>query len=243
MIIDPIRTRIFQEKEPLVGFILEHIPKLREKSILVVTSKIVALAEGRTVTDGGRSSKTELIRAESEALIRTKYIHLTLKDGMLMAAAGIDASNAAGKLILLPRDSFKAAREIRTKLMKAYRLKQLGVLITDSRTFPLRAGVIGIATGFAGFEGIRDYRGMPDIFGRIMRISRTNVADCLASAAVTEMGEADEQQPLAVIRGARAEFTRTLIRAGSVAIPIEDDLYRPLLGPLVRKAKTKKRRR
>ena len=242
MIITPIKTRIFQERESLIDFIREHIPKLPDKSVLVITSKVVALAEGRTAFNFTPDTKLKLIKAESEALIRTKYIHLTLKDGMLMAAAGIDASNAAGKYILLPRDSYTAARAIRKELMRLYKIKHLGVLITDSRTFPLRAGVIGIATGFAGFEGIRDYRGKPDIFGRILKISRTNVADCLASAAVTEMGEADERQPLAVIRNARVEFTDKTVRRDSVSIPIEDDLYRPLLGPLMRKMQKWKKR-
>ncbi|MDE2038242.1 MAG: coenzyme F420-0:L-glutamate ligase [Patescibacteria group bacterium] len=243
MIITPIRTRIFMEGEPLGPFIRQHVPRLRERSILVVTSKVVALAEKRTASAEAPGGKAGLIKKESDAVIKTKHIHLTLKDGMLMAAAGIDASNADGKLILLPRDSFKAARALRAELMRAYKLKRLGVLITDSRTFPLRAGVIGLTTGFAGFEGVRDYRGMPDIFGRKLAFSRTNVADCLASAAVVEMGEAAEQQPLAVIEGATAAFTGAKMGRRSVSIPIEDDLYRPLLRPLIYKARASKLKR
>lgn len=233
MIITPIKTRIFSENESLVEFVREHIKKIPEKSVLVITSKIVALSEGRTAPGGDEKAKAALIRRESEATIKTKYIHLTLKDGMIMAAAGIDASNGNGRLILLPRDSYKSARKIREELMRIYRVRDLGVLITDSRTFPLRAGVIGLTTGFAGFHGIRDYRGKKDIFGRRLAFSRTNVADCLASAAVVEMGEAAEAQPLALITGAPAEFTGKAMRKNSVSIPIEDDLYKPLLRPII----------
>ncbi len=237
MITKPIKTRIFKENDSLIGFIREHIKKLHEKSIVVITSKIVALSEGRTADNLGPESKEVLIKKESEVSIRTKYIHLTIKDGMLMAAAGIDASNGDGRFILLPKDSFKAARVIRAELKKIYKVKDIGVLITDSRTFPLRAGVIGLATGFAGFLGIRDYRGVEDIFGRKLSFSRTNVADCLSSAAVVEMGEAAERRPLAVIRGATVEFTDKTVRRNSVSIPIEDDLYKSILAPLIKKMK------
>ena len=237
MITKPVKTRIFRENESLVKFIREHVKSLPEKSVLVVTSKIVALAEGRTAEDRGASSKVKLIKQESEAMIRTKYIHLSLKDGMLMAAAGIDASNADGKFILLPKDSFKVARELRTELRKAFKVKNFGILITDSRTFPLRAGVVGLTVGFAGFLGIRDYRGRKDIFGRKLVFSRTNVADCLASAAVVEMGEAAERQPLALIQGASVVFTDKTVRKDSVSISIEDDLYGPLLNPLIKRMK------
>lgn len=239
MIVKPIKTRIFKEGESLVDFIREHIYSIPDKSVLVVTSKIVALAEGRTAENSGPKSKEMLIRSESEAMLHTKYIHLTLKDGMIMAAAGIDASNADGRFILLPKDSFKTARMLRNKLMKAYKVRDLGILVTDSRTFPLRSGVIGLATGFAGFRGVRDYRGAPDLFGRKLKFSRTNVADCLASAAVTEMGEAAESLPLALITDARVEFTDKLVRKNSVNIRLDDDIYRPLLLPLMRKMRAR----
>ncbi|MEJ0001981.1 MAG: coenzyme F420-0:L-glutamate ligase [bacterium] len=170
-----------------------------ENSVLVVTSKIVALAEGRTAVFTDKAQKTALIKKESQFALETKYVWLTIKDGMVMASAGIDESNAAGKLILLPKDSFRAAESIRKDLKKIFKLKKLGVLITDSRIFPLRSGVVGVALGYAGFKGIRDYRGKKDIFGRVLKMSQTDVADSLATAAVLSMGEGREQQPLALI--------------------------------------------
>ena len=206
MIIKPVKTRVFEEGENLFSFVVEYFKKLPEKSVVVVTSKIVALSEKRTAIIKDNKTKELLIRKESELAMLTKYVWLTIKDGIMMAFAGIDESNANGKLILLPKDSFKAAHLLRKKLQKKFNIKKLGVLITDSHTMPLRSGVIGVALGYAGFRGIRDYIGTPDIFGRKFKFSRTDVADCLATGAVLVMGEGNEQQPLAIIENAPIEF-------------------------------------
>ena len=231
MIIKPIKTRIFQEGEDLLAFAEYYFKKLPERSVIVVTSKIVALAEKRTAVVKSIQAKEKLIRAESELAIPTKHVWLTIKDGMVMASAGIDESNANGKLILLPKDSFKTARWLRKKLRQKYGVKQLGVLITDSRTIPLRAGVTGVALGYAGFRGIKDYRGTLDIFGRKFKFSCTDVADSLATAAILVMGEGDQQQPLAIIEKAPIEFCDKIHRQ-ELHIDIQEDMYRPLFSKL-----------
>jgi coenzyme F420-0:L-glutamate ligase len=231
MIIKPIKTHVFQEGDDLFSFIIDYFKKLSEKSVVVVTSKIVALAENRTAVVENIKMKEKLIRAESEFAIRTKYVWLTIKDGMVMASAGIDESNANGKLILLPKDSFKTARFLRKKLQQKYGIRYLGVLITDSRTIPLRAGVTGVALGYAGFRGVKDYRGTPDIFGRKFKFSRTDVADSLATAAVLVMGEGNERQPLAIIEKAPIKFCDKIYRK-ELHIDIQDDMYRPLFSKL-----------
>jgi coenzyme F420-0:L-glutamate ligase len=231
MLIQPIKTRIFQEGDDLFAFITDYFKKLSEKSIIVVTSKIVALAEKRTAIAKNLQMKEELIRTESELAVPTKYVWLTVKDGMIMASAGIDESNANGKLILLPKDSWKIARFLRNKLRQKYRVKHLGVLITDSRTIPLRAGVTGVALGYAGFRGIKDYRGTPDIFGRKFTFSRTDIADSLATGAVLVMGEGNEQQPLAIIENAPIEFCDKIHRK-ELHIDLREDMYRPFFSKL-----------
>lgn len=231
MIIQPIKTRIFQEGENLFAFVINYFKKLPEKSVIVITSKIVALAERRTAIAGDKKTKEKLIREESEYAISTKYVWLTIKDGMVMASAGIDESNADGKLILLPTDSFKTARLMRDRLRKYYNVKHLGVLITDSRTIPLRAGVTGVALGYAGFRGIKDYRDTPDIFGRKFKFSRTDVADSLATTAAFIMGEGNEQQPLAMIEQAPIEFCDKIDRK-ELHIDIHDDMYGPIFSKL-----------
>ena len=229
MIVKPIKTEVFQECENLFSFIVKHIKSIPEKSILVITSKVVALSEGRTVVAKDERAKEKIIRKESDFAVPTKFVWLTLKDGMLMASAGIDESNANGKLILLPRDSYKTADEIRKKLKKYFGVKKIGIIITDSRTAPLRAGVTAVALGYAGFSGIKDYRGKPDIFGRKFHFSRVNVADSLATSAVFVMGEGNERYPLAIIEDieeASVKFREKVSRK-EVIIGIEDDMYKP----------------
>lgn len=238
MRIKVIRTRIFKEREDLTTFVVRYIPKVSENSVIVVTSKVVALSDGRTVLIDPRVSLEKqhetVIKKECNFMMQTPHTWLTVKDGMVMASAGVDESNANGKFILLPKDSFVAARNVRRKLKKRYGVKKLGVLVTDSRILPLRVGVVGVALGYAGFKGIRDYRGTPDIFGRTLKLSRTDVADSLATAAVLCMGEGREQQPLAIITDAPIEFVEKVNRR-ELTIDPKSDLYAPLFTKLLKK--------
>ncbi|MBI5621452.1 coenzyme F420-0:L-glutamate ligase [Candidatus Falkowbacteria bacterium] len=229
MKIKPIRTPIFKPNQRLLPFLERALPRCLEGSVVVVTSKIVALSEGRVVPSFTAESHARIIRSESDWAMRTKYTWLTIKDSVVMASAGVDESNGNGQLILLPRDSFKSAARIRSHLRKKYKLKHLGVIITDSRCTPLRAGITGMAIGYAGFKGIKSYRGIPDIFGRRFHFSQVNVADSLAAAAVLCMGEGAERQPLAVITNAPIVFS-TQQRRGELIITLKDDMFLPWLG-------------
>ncbi len=228
MITTAIKTRIFLEWENLFDFIIEHIPKLYEKSILVITSKIVALAESRTFFANTKEEKLEYVKSESTWYAQTKYVHLTMHDGIPMANAGIDESNGNWKCILLPRDSYESALKTWEELREYYGLKQLGIIITDSRTIPFRNGTIGISLWHAGFEWIRDYTGKADIFGRPFLFARTNMPDALAVSAVHTMGEGDECQPLAIIEEWWCTFTSERQIRENLIIAPEDDMYRPL---------------
>lgn len=227
MLVQPIRTRLFKENENLFTFLRTQLKRIPEKSVLVVTSKIVALSEGRTREFKNSRDKEKIIKAESEWALKTKYTWLTIKDGVVMASAGIDESNAKGKLILLPKNSYTSAKKILEFCQKTYRVKKLGVLITDSRLFPLRAGIVGLAVGYAGFKGIKDYRGKPDLFSRKLKISQVDIADSLATSAVLTMGESNERQPLALIQNAPVEFTNKT-RPLELLIKPQDDIYAPI---------------
>jgi len=236
-----VKTRIFEQDENLEAFALAHIPALTEGSIFVVASKIVALAEGRVV---GTANEEELIRQESEW---QRHIFgswwLTVRDGTVVVNAGIDASNvnpvkdvksqaitshgAGGTLILLPKDSFGAAQRLREALRRQFALRALGVIITDSRITPLRAGVQGVALGYAGFKGVRDYRGSSDLFGRPMEVTQINIADSLATAATLLMGEGNECQPLAIIENAPVDWVDEVDR-NELKMPREQDMFKHL---------------
>lgn len=227
MIVKAIKTSIFSEGDDLFEFITRHIPKLKNGSILVVTSKIVALSEGRVAEPKNKKEHDEIIRRESSWALKTKQGTLTEKGGVLMWNAGADESNTSGKLILLPRDSFKAAQKLHSHLLQHYKIRMLGVILSDSRIMPRRAGVVGIAIGYAGFKGTREYRGKEDLFGREYHLTQTDVADSLASAAVLLMGEGSERQPLCVIENAPVEFT-SRVRRNELVISRKDDMYAPL---------------
>lgn len=227
MQVKAIKTKIFCENENLLEFIFKYVKKIPENSVLVVTSKIVALSEGRAVVCKNKKQKIKLIKKESKFALETKHTWLTIKDGMVMANAGLDESNANGKIILLPKDSFKSAEMIRNNLFKKFGVKNLGVLITDSRLFPLRVGVVGVALGYAGFQGIKNYIGKKDIFSRVLKMSKTDVADSLATSAVLCMGEGKERQPLALITAAPVVFTNKVKRR-ELIINFQKDIYAPL---------------
>ena len=227
MRVNPVKTRIFKDGEKLAAFVEEHIPRLKEGSILVVASKIVALAEGRTVAKSEKEE--ELIKQESEWM---KHVFgpwwLTVRDGTVVVNAGIDESNSkGGKRILLPEDSFASAEWLYASLLQNTSIRNFGIIITDSRITPLRRGVVGVALGYAGFKGVRDYRGTPDLFGRPMEVTQTDIADSLATAATLVMGEGSESQPLAIIEDAPVEWTPEVDR-NELKIPRDQDMFRHL---------------
>ncbi len=230
MSIHSIHSSIFRPHQNLEEYIFKFIHSVSEGSIIVVTSKIVSLAEGRIVKNNP-GQKRKWIRQESEQVYKTAWFYLTQKDGHWCPNAGIDESNANENLILWPTDSYGVAHDLCLRLMRRYHVKKLGILITDSRLFPLRAGVIGVALGYAGFKGLRDYRGKPDLFGRSLRMTQTNIADCLASTAVLCMGEGNERTPLAVIERAPVHFIKK-VDASELRIDPRHDLYRPLFSRL-----------
>lgn len=222
-----IHTQIFEEKSDLVAFIVRFVPSVPENTILAVSSKVMALWKGCTVPYKEQAQKEDLIKKHSQAVLKTSLAWLTIKDGMIMTNAGIDESNADGKLVLLP-DCYACAQELRMALQKTWKVQHLGVVVTDSMILPLRAGVIAAAVGYAGFKGVKDLRGRPDIFGKKLQTTLVDVADSLATTAALMMGEADEQCPLCVIENAPVVFTEEINR-DEIKYPVQNDLYTPLL--------------
>src|SRR5205823_3633039 len=104
---------------------------------------------------------------------------------------------------------------------------------TDSKTTPLRWGVTGVALAHSGFEALNSYIGQPDLFGRPLHVTRVNVMDALAAAAVLVMGEGAEQTPLAWLDD--LPFVRfqprdpTPDEIAALAIGLDEDLYAPML--------------
>ena len=235
LIVHPIQTPIFHPGADLAQFVMRAVPKsmIQENVVLAVTSKIVSLAENQLVKTSSIDKKS-LVESEADIFIgEIGYgCFLTVKDGLLIPSAGIDESNSeTGDYILFPKDPFFSAETLRLQLKESWHLKNLGVIITDSHTTPLRRGVTGIALSYAGFRGVRNLVGTKDLFGRELRMTQMNFVDGLAGVAVMMMGEGAEARPLAMIENAEIEFCEKINRE-EIQIPLEEDLYFPLLKPL-----------
>ena len=222
-----VRTDVFTETSDLPAFITRFIPSVSEKTVLAVSLKVTALWKGTTGRYQSLAQKETLIKRHSQAALQTPLDWLTLKDGMILTNAGIDESNADGKLILLP-DCYACAAELRVALQQRWQVQKLGIIITDSMILPLRAGVTAAAVGYAGFHGVKDLRGQADIFGKKLQTTLVDIADSLAGTAALVMGEADEQCPLCIVEEAPVVFTEKEVR-GEIQYPAENDLYTPLL--------------
>jgi dihydrofolate synthase / folylpolyglutamate synthase len=233
MKVKTIKTKPLRTGEAtLIQFIERYVKDLPESSILVITSKVAALCEGRTVPVGA-AVKEELVIQEAEYWLppQGKYaMCLCIKEGRFIPMAGIDESNADGRYVLWPTQPYAAARSVWRHLRKRFGLKKVGVIITDSTTAPLRLGTAGISIGHAGFEPLRNYIGEPDIFGRKLKYTKVNHVDPLAAAAVVLMGDGNECTPLAIITSVPfVRFTSRPLSAADSQIPMKKDLYEPIL--------------
>lgn len=234
MNIRAVKTRVFQEDESLLRFVYTHVPSLSDSDVLVITSKIVSLAEGRYIHEWDDASRSSLITKESDEVLGTTYPPLTRSKGMYAAAAGIDTSNGNGALILSPHNAWKVARTLHRALMSHYTIRKLGIIITDSMPLPGRKGVVSMALSCAGFVPIREYKGTKDIFGRVFEYSSANCADALASAAGVVMGEGSEQHPLAIITGAPIVFQSKQVKNTEMLVNMSDDIYAPLFNKKIK---------
>ncbi|MBI2196406.1 coenzyme F420-0:L-glutamate ligase [Candidatus Daviesbacteria bacterium] len=238
MEVKAIKSRKFLPPKDDLWDLLSAIESLKENSLVAVTSKVVAIGEGRCVPMVG-IEKDELVAKEADKYLPRKLwpnglTMYTIKNNLLVAAAGIDESNAKGFYILWPKNPELSAKNIWEFLKKRFKLKNLGVIITDSRVTPLRRGVLGMAISYYGFKPLKDYRGTKDLFGRSFEMETTDIPDCLASAAVLEMGEGAECQPLAVISDVPyVEFIQEKYNPknpdSSFEISEKEDLFYPFL--------------
>lgn len=236
MVIRGVQThKIVPGKETVYGLVDRYIKKLSDHSILVITSKIISICEGRTLLIDSKD-KDELIKTEAEYYIprasNKQGVLLTIKHNTIIPTAGIDESNSNGHYVLWPKDPQKTANDVRKHLLQRLKRK-VGVLITDSKSSPLRWGTTGIGLAHSGFDALNSYIEKPDIFGRRLKVTKANVIDSLAAAAVAVMGEGNEQTPFAVIENIPfvkfRERNPSQKELNELYLPIKDDIFAPLL--------------
>jgi F420-0:gamma-glutamyl ligase len=90
---------------------------------------------------------------------------------------------------------------------------------------PGRLGTTGVALAMAGFKPIQDERGMADLFGNPMQVTRRATADTIVAAAELVMGERDEATPFVIVRNTGVELMDIPLSVADVAIEWEMDIY------------------
>ncbi len=240
----PIKTRILlPPKDNLSEVLDDSLPKLGERDVVVVTSKIVSIGEGRCVPLGTPAQKRLLIKQEADYLARFKGARrsvFSVKGHTVVGSAGIDESNANGHWILWPKDPFRSAKGLWSYLREKHQVSQLGIIITDSTSPPMRLGCTGISIGFFGIHPVLRYVGKTDIFGRTFKFERANLVDGIAAAAVVALGEGDEQMPIAVVRDIPNLRFCSYTTSHELLIRPKEDMYYPLFKPLYEQSKKKR---
>ena len=191
---------------------------IRHDDIVVVTSKIVSKAEGRTVEldtvePSGFATEwaarwekdprvVELVLRESRRVVRMvgPVLITETHHGFVCANSGIDqsSSGAHGRVVLLPEDSDASARRIRKGFVALGR--DVAVIVSDTFGRPWREGQTDVAIGIAGIAPLHSYIGQVDPHGHEFRVQELCVVDELAAAAELVKGNTS-RVPVAVIRG------------------------------------------
>lgn len=168
--------------DDLAALIAAASPGLLDGDVLLVTSKIVSKAEGRIVM---ASSREEAIDAETVRVVARRGALRIVEDrrGLVMAAAGVDASNTEpGTVLLLPEDPDASAARIRAGVRELLSV-DVGVIVTDTFGRPWRTGLTDVAIGAAGVRVLDDLRGGTDAHGNPLSATVVATADELAAAA------------------------------------------------------------
>ncbi|MEU3049110.1 coenzyme F420-0:L-glutamate ligase [Streptomyces sp. NPDC006984] len=229
--------------DDLAKLIAAAAPDLADGDVLLVTSKIVSKAEGRVVQAADREAAVDAETVRVVARRGTLRI-VENRQGLVMAAAGVDASNTpAGTVLLLPADPDASARALRRGLHEELGV-DVGVVVTDTFGRPWRAGLTDVAIGAAGVRVLDDLRGRTDAHGNPLHATVVAVADELAAAGDLVKGKA-EGLPVAVVRGLAhhvgavggqdAQGARALVRDAA------EDMFRLGTSEAVREAVTLRR--
>jgi len=215
---------IVKEGDDLAGLICSSAARqgviVEDGDVVVVTHVVVSRVEGDVVSLdevepsefakslaerlGKDAALVEVVLRESKSIVRMGggNIISETKHGFVCANAGVDKSNVPGDRVvaLLPKDPDRSARRIRDRI-RLLTGKNVAVIVSDTHGRPLRDGQINVAIGVSGIDPIKSLLGEQDLFGYVLKVKRTAVADELASAAELVIGQAAEGVPVAIIRG------------------------------------------
>lgn len=218
---------------------------LADGDVVALAQKIVSKAENRfvalrTVTpsaealrhaaETGKDARlVEVLLRETRAVLRSRPGVMIVEDvrGLVLANAGIDASNVPGSagdtVLLLPVDPDASAARLRDALQRATG-RRLAVVILDSIGRAWRLGTVGTCIGCAGLPALMDLRGRSDREGRTLMVTEIGLADEVSAAASLLIGQAAEGTPVAIVRG--VPYARAEGRARDLQRPRDKDLFR-----------------
>ncbi len=208
--------------------------ELRDGDVLAVASKVVALSEGAVVeagasTDAGSAhdARRAAARAQASRVVADapQALVVATHHGFVCANAGIDASNVAEGLLLLPADPDASAVALRDGLASALG-RDVAVVVTDTFGRPWRMGQVDVALGVAGMAPLRDERGGNDLHGRRLDVTVAAVADAVAAAADLVRSKASGA-PFVLLRGLETGGAGT---GQDLVRPVAEDLF-PAGGP------------
>ena len=171
---------------------------LRDGDVLCVSSKAVAKTEGRTLI----AERDDVVDEEAEHLVarRGPLRVVRTRQGLVLAAAGVDASNTEpGTVVPLPVDPDASARGLR-RALSAGAGCNVAVVVTDTAGRAWRDGQTDIAVGCAGLPPLVDLAGGTDAYGTVLAVTAPAVADEVAGAAELVLGK-DALTPAAVVTG------------------------------------------
>lgn len=200
---------------------------LNDGDVIAVSSKVVSKAAGLTAP---ASARDEAVLRASRRLVAARTTPagvariVEAAAGPVMAAAGVDASNVEGDVVLLlPEDPDACAAELRRTLHELTGAV-VGVVVTDTAGRAWRAGQTDFALGVAGLDVLDDLRGQQDASGRDLSVTARALVDEIAAAAD-------------LVKGKTAGIPAALFRGVSdLVLPLEDDgpgarsLVRPAAG-------------
>ena len=227
--------------ELILKSVEQSIQDLKDSDILVITSKIVSVAENRIMSAGEIEPTpkaleiaaendfdpvhVELAIRECKEIIRTKGVLITeTHSGLVCNFSGIDKSNAPeGSYILLPENPDASANNLRDALMRATG-KKLAVIISDTQGRPWRKGSVNVAIGCAGIAPFKYNKGKRDLYGRILKRSTVCQVDEIAMLAEPLMGQAEQKTPVVIVRG--YSYLDSDENARDINRPKHEDMFR-----------------
>jgi len=221
---------------------------LDDGDVIVVAHKVVSKAEGRVIRlkDIRPSERAkeiarvtvrdprlvELILQEAKSTVKAtrEILIVENKQGWICINAGVDKSNVEGEdaYVLLPIDPDDSAQRIRSEILKRTG-KRVAVVITDTYSRPFRRGQVEFAIGIAGIGPFRDYRGKKDLFGHVLKVKNTAVADEIACAAELLMGQGGESMPVVIIKNLGNITVREDVSSSELLISKDEDLFKNTL--------------